>query len=183
MSWESSEVHRGSEWELLCCPNWAPQRFYWKAGMGPWGLSPRWRYKAWIRCTRETCTLACKSTPFPKLPFISYIARVRAARSALVHRDATCMAGLALSLLALLPAPSTFESTNKPGRGQASTALASYPNPFPLQSQGNGTVLRPLASFSWLGPGGEASAAGPNILHSYFAWLAALLPKSLWGFF
>lgn len=89
---------------------------------------------------------------------------------------------------ALLPELGSSESINEPGRGEGNTALAAYPSPFPLQSQGKGSVLPPPSPFSCLSPGGKVGVAGPSTqwdpTHRFFAWmglkwLVPLLPKSL----
>lgn len=69
--------------------------------------------------TGETHILACKSTPFTKLPLFLKIPKQEQPGGVLVGPDLTCTASLAA-----LPAPSSSDSINKPRRGQANAARA-----------------------------------------------------------
>lgn len=134
----------------------------------------------WVRRTRETYILVSKAF-FPKLPRFLHC-QSKSSQDPLMPPDTTSVAGLAWS----------SKSINEPGRGQESRALAVYANCFPLHLQGKGMVLHHASSWSCLGPRGPAGpsrwnrtqhAVIPSTLHSYFAWLAPLLPGNLRSFF
>lgn len=147
-----------------------PQRFHWKAGVGTWKLSPWWQDKAWIRHTRGTYILAPYSALFPSpLPFLT-LPGVRAPWSSCIPTDAWPSA----CSPALLPVPSSSESTENQAEKQQTQPLLLTPDPFHC-SHGEGE--RPTCVALWDGP---KSACPPVCLKANGVFVKDFCQNNLW---